>query len=756
MAKFKLHLKTENGLEEIEFVGTQNYHSVYIDWATISNVEYDDDTVFWDTNIIFKDENDEEIQRKPVTIQLPIIAGNGIEFVQQGGGKRMVISATNTGGGSGDADTFVVHFNYDSEGNFVADQPFDEIYSKIQDGKMPFAELWDKSFSCYYSYENEIGFMSIQPYAGSGVGGDNSNIFIDYISLNSDGYANNWSEYIEIPSGSQGSGAGQQSVTYAQLKKLRDDGKLVAGMQYRITDFVTTTSQPDTQSAGHPFNIIVIALSNTTLSENASADLPATNIANADGSLAQGSVQPYYYVFEDFNDANGPTEGYKAGDIFVAYDYLENNDGVVVPVIYKNEVEAYGEEGPDYQDIFYYEGTTEVDGVTYDKWRKICEDGDGPFWDGSTGSIWVLTNIIVKDGQIGGGAVDPYFANANLPAWEIKYCLDNDKKRFVWADEGGIEAIRVYSADDVSDFIYVRTPDGDNENGIAWCYVIDSEGLEFSDIGDWNNYAGDDVIYTETEIVAVGDFLDMSGTEVEVMALKYGNGGKGVIYYMKDEYNNECPYDFKNIQFIRKLDDDGNLDLENGTDTWCYTFGGNQWDRSIPQEGCKIFNHNSICPHYTGCDMAFALPKNVFLGNSECMTKNNRLAWLCSDNTFGTECQNNTLGFNSGNNTFGHCCKNNILGNECRDNKFGYSCQIMTLKANCYNNTFPNHCYCVTLGNDVHSISLTSDTEGNLKYITIANGVFGNWEEPKVISVVADADYEQIFRKSGVQEILVD
>ena len=28
--------------------------------------------------------------------------------------------------------------------------------------------------------------------------------------------------------------------------------------------------------------------------------------------------------------------------------------------------------------------------------------------------------------------------------------------------------------------------------------------------------------------------------------------GKGVIYYMKDEWGNECPYDFKNIQFIRK------------------------------------------------------------------------------------------------------------------------------------------------------------------------------------------------------------
>ena len=28
-------------------------------------------------------------------------------------------------------------------------------------------------------------------------------------------------------------------------------------------------------------------------------------------------------------------------------------------------------------------------------------------------------------------------------------------------------------------------------------------------------------------------------------------GGKGVIYRMTDEHGNECPYDFKNVQFKR-------------------------------------------------------------------------------------------------------------------------------------------------------------------------------------------------------------
>ena len=754
--------------------GEADYDKIYV--TQVENVEYDGDAIYWDGGLEFTDENDNFVKEKTMVLNLPFIAGDGIEFSPTDDAQRMVISATNTGGGSssgGDADTFVVHFNYDSEGNLVADQSFDEVYSKIQDGKMPFAELWERNFSYYYGSRFEIGFRSIDPSAGTGVDGDDSFIGIHYISLNSDGYANYWMEGIVIPSGSQGSGAGQQSVTYAQLKKLRDDGKLVAGMQYRITDFVTTTSQPDTQSAGHPFNIIVTALSNTTLSENASADLPATNIANADGSLAQGSVQPYYYVFEDFNDATGPTEGYKAGDIFVAYDYLENNDGVVVPVLYKNEVEAYGEEGPDYQDKFYYEGTMEVDGVTYDKWRKICEDGDGPYWDGSTGSIWALTNVIVKDGQIGGGAVDPYFANANLPAWEIKYCLDNDKTRFAWADEGGIEAIRVYSADDVSDYIYVRTPDGDNENGIAWCYVIDSENLDFSDIGDWNNYADDDVIYTEAETVSVGDFLDMSGTEVEVLALKYGNGGKGVIYYMKDEWGNECPYDFKNIQFKRyavtatavqekefMIYEQGSQDIKYACGTsldgctvdsensaYYYTFSyvlqtGDVQDLTIVgnklrpdyEDNCVQNKMGIYIPSNYEGDIKLHLSNNVcvttelwYIDNDDVLSYSyNTFGNNCNSNTFGNHCYHNILGIGCYHNTFGTYCVSNTFGNYCSSNTFGNGCNYNTFGNDCGFITFGNDCYHNTFGNSCSSNTFgtycVSNTFGN----SFSSNTFGN------------------------------
>ena len=62
------------------------------------------------------------------------------------------------------------------------------------------------------------------------------------------------------------------SVTYAQLKAMRDSSLLVPGMRYRITDFVTTVANDDeARSAGHPFDVVVLALSGNTLAEEAMA-----------------------------------------------------------------------------------------------------------------------------------------------------------------------------------------------------------------------------------------------------------------------------------------------------------------------------------------------------------------------------------------------------------------------------------------------------------------------------------------------------
>ena len=66
-----------------------------------------------------------------------------------------------------------------------------------------------------------------------------------------------------------------EEITWDDLKFLKDSGKLTPGMHYRITDYTTITNPSMTvvQSAGHQFDIVVIADGQNTLNENATAVL---------------------------------------------------------------------------------------------------------------------------------------------------------------------------------------------------------------------------------------------------------------------------------------------------------------------------------------------------------------------------------------------------------------------------------------------------------------------------------------------------
>jgi hypothetical protein len=76
-------------------------------------------------------------------------------------------------------------------------------------------------------------------------------------------------------------------------------------------------------------------------------------------------------------------------------------------------------------------------------------------------------------------------------------------------------------------------------------------------------------VYSKNSTIYQGEqvFVAIDGCLSEATIEIAEGSGKGIIYYMKDEYNNECPYDFKNIQFIRLLDNEDYLDLETGSDT---------------------------------------------------------------------------------------------------------------------------------------------------------------------------------------------
>lgn len=219
-------------------------------------------------------------------------------------------------------------------------------------------------------------------------------------------------------------------VTYQQLVDLRNTASLIPGQSYRITDYECTTVQEDTKSAGHQFDIIVVADDEKTLNENARA-IQHKFEKNLIPRIINGN--PYR---ETVN------YGSKKGHI-----YVKKFMGNTIKYILLDK------------DTFEAAETFNASKCILARYRElIIEDGT------HTDIVEIISysendmfepNILTEAN---------YFNNCNLAVWELKYSLDNDNAKFAWADT---------------------------------------------------------------------------------------INGKGVIYYMKDEWLNECPYDFKNIQFKR-------------------------------------------------------------------------------------------------------------------------------------------------------------------------------------------------------------
>lgn len=379
--------------------------------------------------------------------------------------------------------------------------------------------------------------------------------------------------------GGGGGGGGEAaklavSITYANLKALRDGGNLVPGTWYRITDYACTTTQQDTQSANHAFDIIVRADDESHLNENA---------------------------------------------------YAAHHEG------------------------------------------------------------------------------DTYFANCKLEAWQLKYCLDNDIRRFAWADD---------------------------ENG------------------------------------------------------------KGVVYLMKDEWNNECPYDFKNIMFKRWQvfdasssgvlselnekflsweDSQGSehphdLDINDEVaPVWCYTFPLLPLDHNVedveePEELGYDYEHiqdaslnlsrldpkggyyiNPVCRcelnkvemYELGVTIDGTVMVQQHLNNivvysiEKCVPEDyeDKSTWFFETkssayNRFGMACRNITI-FAASNVEIGGAGKSIVIGKDCGNIKMGDNNKFVSFGSDIYNVQFGSNIGDISFGSNIEGVSFGS----GYRNITVFEGV---------------------------------
>lgn len=209
------------------------------------------------------------------------------------------------------------------------------------------------------------------------------------------------------------------------------------------------------------------------------------------------------------------------------------------------------------------------------------------------------------------------------------------------------------------------------------------------------------------------------------------DNGTGVIYRMIDEWGNDCPYDFKNIMFMRNISIENILPeiSESSPAIWVYTFCARssredtgEWsdlkDGSLESpyghesdEQASTFHHNVMQSwtmiydngdeDYTKCGKAY-LNDNVFLGiYTEVGGSEEEApyysAHCCYNNTLGLNCRHNTFGYDCNNNILKHNNHNLILNNSSTNNTFLRNCCDIELRGYCYNNIFGDNCYDILL-----------------------------------------------------------
>ncbi|MCR5040039.1 MAG: hypothetical protein K6A94_11990 [Bacteroidales bacterium] len=343
-------------------------------------------------------------------------------------------------------------------------------------------------------------------------------------------------------------------------------------------------------------------------------------------------------------------------------------------------------------------------------------------------------------------AGDTYFQNCKLENWLLKYCLDNDTDRFVWADDQDGRGVVYYMKDEWGnecpydfknimfqrwavtadqDHPYLVVDNADNSYG----YYYGAKDLQDNNVLSKATY-GEDTGYFYTfalKDLESGEWFDY--TVVAHLGLKNDEGNEIACYdnhltEATDEYasgKGEMAKMLNNIVFFNCYTD---LSDTQYADDYSYcnnnrflgnchsnTFGNNCGSNTFGNNcGSNTFGNNNY--------------QNTFGNNNYQNTFGNDFRYNsfgngCNSNSFGNYCYQNTFGNGFQYNSFGNYCYNNSFGNNCGINTFGNSCYSNSFGNNCGSNTFGNYCYSNSFGNDCGSNSF-----GNYcRYITVFDGV---------------------------------
>jgi hypothetical protein len=168
------------------------------------------------------------------------------------------------------------------------------------------------------------------------------------------------------------------NTTWSKLKAMRDNSQLTVGCLYRITDYETIISGEDVQSAGHVFDIIVLATDVNVLSEDAMA---VHSARDTEGYFASSKLEAWELKYCLDNDQTRFTWAGSAGSWFAV---LENDidNTIILDLISENDTTYEG---------YPYKFTAYNDGMQAELYIAHLELQNGEE---------IIPNIFVAGGEV--------------------------------------------------------------------------------------------------------------------------------------------------------------------------------------------------------------------------------------------------------------------------------------------------------------------------------------------------------------------
>lgn len=539
-------------------------------------------------------------------------------------------------------------------------------------------------------------------------------------------------------------------TTWANLVELRDNAELVKGAYYRITDYNFVTTKLGVQSGNHQFDIVLLAISESMLSESGYA-VKHKGDHYFEREVTEGGIEWLYTLYVDeYGENYGDEPMDHQDDLHSSDEFCDSGvlphpgTGDDVPVLYKTDTGEYNFDDPDYEDAYFYEGTYDLDGDEYDLWAKYeQQDGEWVFM-----MQYALTPIVVEDGEL---IVSPIPETKTVPvnmnAWELKYCLDNDKDLFDWAETDG-KGVIYYLKDEFGneapyDFknvmfrrYQVSTVSYSSLNSLRNLYLYQDGcyGLSRNNNNKyWYTFASADGI---TDGSLFGE-CTYNTIQTYVYLSPKGKNIKGLNNIVLQNANrNELGYNCFDVTILTSVSDNKLY--------YCHDICGQAFAGNEISTNCYglTFDRTSNSHYGDGTKTSYGRSTDAARTGSGCMNIN-----------FGDSCIGMELGNSCNSISFGQWCYNNIIGSGSNNITAGNYCSYINIGKMCTYITFTNYYRYIDIEDNVARvdfITVGGSTTYYVQYVKVSKGVTG-----KSLAPNRRQTYEQNYYTTGRTETAV-